>query len=321
MCVGLGFFIVELVPGCDVRFSSIWTMLCTNPFVRLPNGKVTKKKLLNGDMTGVPFPCGQCMNCRINKRRQWTLRMLLENSVHVESCFVTLTYSDENLVYNKDYQKQLCKKDFQDFMKRLRKYYDNEGKKIRYFACGEYGSKTKRPHYHFILFGAMADQELIEKIWGYGLVHVGTCTADSIQYVAGYVLKKFVNKKRDTITPEFILSSRRPGIGFYAVQDFVDISDNEHFVRFILENNDIPTVLAVGGRFFPIDRYLKNKISDALKIDSDKQFLNFVNSTLDKQCEAREHGMSLYQYETTKDLQKSANREALTKIYNSRSSI
>lgn len=296
-------------------------MLCTNPFVRLPNGKVTKKKLLNGDMSGVPFPCGQCMNCRINKRRQWTLRMLLENSVHIESCFVTLTYSDENLVYNDNYEKQLCKEDFQKFMKRLRKYYDSEGKKIRYFACGEYGSKTKRPHYHFILFGALASHELIEKIWGFGLVHIGSCTADSIQYVAGYVLKKFVNKKRDTVTPEFILSSRRPGIGFYAIDDFISISDNEHFAKFIHQNNDIPNIVAVGGRFFPIDRYLKNKISDALKIDSDKQFLNFVNSTLDKQREAREHGMSLYEYETTKDLQKSANREALTKIYNSRSNI
>lgn len=296
-------------------------MLCTNPFIRLPDGKVTKKKLLNGDMSGVPFPCGQCMNCRINKRRQWTLRMLLENSVHVESCFVTLTYSDENLVYNEDYEKQLCKKDFQDFMKRLRKYYDSLGKKIRYFACGEYGSKTKRPHYHFILFGATASSELLDKIWGLGLVHVGTCTSDSIQYVAGYVLKKFVNKKRDTITPEFILSSRRPGIGFYAVDDFIAITSNKYFTQYIRENNDIPIVIAVGGRFFPIDRYLKNKISDALKIDSDKQFLNFVNSTLEKQQEAREHGMSLYEFETTKDLQKSKNREVLTKIYNSRSNI
>ncbi|AXB22553.1 replication initiation protein [Lynx canadensis associated microvirus CLP 9413] len=49
----------------------------------------------------------------------------------------------------------LAKRDFQLFMKRLRKAFPDQ--KIRYFAAGEYGSETFRPHYHAILFGLKLD--------------------------------------------------------------------------------------------------------------------------------------------------------------------
>ena len=57
----------------------------------------------------------------------------------------------------------LVKKDIQDFLKRLRYhekgYQSWENPKnnkienpIRYLACGEYGTKGGRPHYHMALF-------------------------------------------------------------------------------------------------------------------------------------------------------------------------
>ena len=49
----------------------------------------------------------------------------------------------------------LRKRDFQLFMKRLRKKYSDD--RIRFYACGEYGSETFRPHYHAILFGLHLD--------------------------------------------------------------------------------------------------------------------------------------------------------------------
>lgn len=51
-----------------------------------------------------------------------------------------------------------CKRDVQNFMKRLRKLIDNDlninvnGKKIRYYISSEYGPQTFRPHYHGIIF-------------------------------------------------------------------------------------------------------------------------------------------------------------------------
>jgi hypothetical protein len=59
-----------------------------------------------------------------------------------------LTYDDEHLPPNNS----LLKKDLQKFFYKLRQKI--KPIKIRYFAVGEYGSnKTKRPHYHIILFG------------------------------------------------------------------------------------------------------------------------------------------------------------------------
>lgn len=64
-----------------------------------------------------------------------------------------------------------CKRDVQNFMKRLRKLIDNDnninenGKKIRYYISSEYGPQTYRPHYHGILF--FDDAYLATKIAAY----------------------------------------------------------------------------------------------------------------------------------------------------------
>jgi len=94
----------------------------------------------------VVVPCGQCIGCRLEKSRQWAIRCVHESKCHDDNIFVTLTYNNENLPKDGS----LCLADLQKFMKRLRKKY---GAGIRYFACGEYGEKLKRPHYHVCIFG------------------------------------------------------------------------------------------------------------------------------------------------------------------------
>lgn len=77
----------------------------------------------------------------------------------------------------------LRKKDFQLFMKRLRKEFPDDH--IRYFAAGEYGDKHLRPHYHAIIYGLHLDDlvlsdlqrgdfpyyesEKLQKVWDSGL--------------------------------------------------------------------------------------------------------------------------------------------------------
>lgn len=95
----------------------------------------------------VKLPCGKCIGCRLERSRKWAMRCVYEAQLHDENSFLTLTYAPENLPSNGS----LCKRHLQLFMKRLRKAYP--GGKIRYFACGEYGEKFSRPHYHVILFG------------------------------------------------------------------------------------------------------------------------------------------------------------------------
>lgn len=87
-------------------------------------------------------------------------------------------------------------------MKRLRFYLD--GRKIKYFACGEYGGKTGRPHYHAIIFGiSLDDFQQINKnndfysheAWNKGNIFVGNVTYDSAAYVARYIQKKIFDKR------------------------------------------------------------------------------------------------------------------------------
>ena len=94
----------------------------------------------------VEIPCGRCVACRLNRAREWSLRIMNELAYHKDACFLTLTYDDEHLPEDKS----LSKRDFQLFMKRFRKDF---GLPVRFFACGEYGKKTFRPHYHVIFFG------------------------------------------------------------------------------------------------------------------------------------------------------------------------
>lgn len=159
---------------------------------------VFKPDLALTDMR-VSVPCGQCMGCRLEKSRQWAMRIMAENDLHDESCFITLTYSPEHLPKDGS----LRKKHFQDFMKRLRKKYHD--KTIRYFHCGEYGEELGRPHYHCILFGLDFGDKVyyktvngnrlyisptLEKIWGFGFSPIGNVDFESAAYVARYVTKK-----------------------------------------------------------------------------------------------------------------------------------
>ena len=148
-------------------------MQCTNPVY-----------LRDKDMD---VPCGKCLGCLISYRRMWSARMLHEAEYWDDAIFVTLTYSDEFVP--KAYltgRLTLKKEDLQKFFKRLRRRLDFESfgpsvrvRKIRYYACGEYGDKneyrkgkigTERPHYHMIIFGMRADRNdrnIIAECWPY----------------------------------------------------------------------------------------------------------------------------------------------------------
>ena len=194
----------------------------------------------------IELPCGQCIECRLQRSRQWANRCMLELQYHTSSYFLTLTYDNEHLptseVINDDtgeinYNATLVKKHFQDFMKRLRRAYEYAGfdNKLRFFGCGEYGSESMRPHFHIIVFGLqlplgdlhfykkniqgdiLYNSDLVSKCWKYGFSVVGEVTWQSCAYVARYIMKKHLGKDSDFydiygIEPEFVLMSRRPGI-------------------------------------------------------------------------------------------------------------
>lgn len=157
----------------------------------------------------VNVPCGKCAFCLATKRSDWALRLQYEQKRHVGSKFVTLTYADPHLVW-KDGNSQLHKPHLQEFFRNMRGR--GSRRKLRYFAVGEYGSNTYRPHYHVILFGDVPE-DVIRKAWKYGLVHIGNVTSASIMYCLGYVVNGASWKMRKDRVRPFATMSRRPGIG------------------------------------------------------------------------------------------------------------
>lgn len=185
-----------------------------------------------GQWKTVFLPCGQCIGCRLARSRDWAMRCVHESKLHDQNCYLTLTYDDDHVPYSKITGEQtLVKKHLQDFMKRLRYYLGDI--KIRFFACGEYGEITHRPHYHVILFGYDFSDKvfykyskdglpyyaspMLNKIWSHGLCVVADVTFSSCAYVSRYITKKITGEASkdayEGITPEFVNMSRRPGIG------------------------------------------------------------------------------------------------------------
>lgn len=153
----------------------------------------------------IHVPCGRCAFCLATARSDWALRLHYENRLHLDSSFVTLTYADPHLTW-KNGVSQLVKSDLQKFFKRLRK----AGYKLRYFAVGEYGSKTFRPHYHIILFGSVPETA-IRAAWQFGLVHIGKVSQASVMYCLGYIVNGKGWKMRTNRQQPFATMSRGRG--------------------------------------------------------------------------------------------------------------
>lgn len=201
----------------------------------------------------IEIPCGRCIGCRLAYSRQWADRCMLEMKYHKVTWFCTFTYDDEFLPINENVNcntgevfesATLDKRDFQLFMKRLRKNYPYDNH-LKYFCAGEYGDVTYRPHYHAIMFGLQLDDlELysraedgynyyrspwLEKIWKKGMVIVAEATWDTCAYTARYIMKKQYGSAAQiyemyNIQPEFTLMSRKPAIGL----EFYE--DNKHWI-------------------------------------------------------------------------------------------
>lgn len=166
------------------------------------------------------LPCGKCAGCRTSEAKSWALRCTLELQEHRKAAFTTLTYDDRWL------PPTLEKRHLQLFFKRLRKKM-GPNRPIRFFASGEYGEQTHRPHYHAILYGiSESEKAIIQDHWKYGHARTTGITPARIAYTAGYTAKKLSDRERkkeervDPSTgevyqwqPPFLQMSRRPGIG------------------------------------------------------------------------------------------------------------
>lgn len=200
----------------------------------------------------ITIPCGKCIGCRLDYSKEWATRITMEMKLYPENYFLTLTYDNLHVPWGETINEEtgelitnqtLRSNDLTKFMKDLRRHYEyyTNWKGIRFFACGEYGSKTQRPHYHIAMLNmpitpeekkkignnqqgdVLFQVERISKIWGKGFVTIGELNWQSAAYVARYITKKQIGKEADLwyksqgIQKEFVRMSRNPGIGMPAI--------------------------------------------------------------------------------------------------------
>lgn len=157
-------------------------------------------------------PCGKCPKCLGKRVSGWSFRLMQESKVSETSNFITLTYDTRYVPITRNGYMELSKRDVQLFFKRLRKIHSKtmgaSAGSIRYYAVGEYGGKTNRPHYHIILFNAKL--ELIQPSWQMGQIHYGAVSGASVGYTLKYMnkVKRIPMHRNDDRQPEFSLMSK-----------------------------------------------------------------------------------------------------------------
>lgn len=157
----------------------------------------------------VPVPCGKCPACKMRRASAWSFRLMYEERRSESAHFITLTYDTDFVPITKNGFMSLAKRDLQLFFKRLRSAQKHSS--IKYYAVGEYGGKTMRPHYHIILFNAAIQK--IQCAWTEGIIHYGSVTGASIGYTLKYISKKgkIPLHRNDDRVPEFSLMSKNLG--------------------------------------------------------------------------------------------------------------
>lgn len=202
---------------------------------------------------------------------------MMESMTSQGACFVTLTYDEE---HNPNHN--LNPYDLEKFLKRLRKTYHPNP--IRFFAVGEYGDNTQRPHYHLILFGLNLSTNMkpVENCWRYGHVHFGEANRQSMSYCCGYITKdmtKRTDQRLNNRHPEFTRMSRRPGIGAAFVNN---VCSAFRTVPGQIASESILSLhqIRIQGKIYPLTKYIHGKVVNALGVSKEQRSQYYTNSAL-----------------------------------------
>lgn len=212
-------------------------------------------------------PCTKCISCRISYTREWSVRLMNEyETSNGKACFITLTYSNENLPSDLS----LHKDELQRFFKRLRKKLGEH--KIKYYACGEYGDKNHRPHYHAIIFNLsiMDAFLLLPDIWTKGFFDIQPVFYESCKYVTGYVMKKYNGQKAKEVYGEKQIPFRLSSLGL-GKQYAIEYKEN------IMKNNGV----YINGKNCGLPKYYKNKYLEEIYKNELPDFQEFIKDEAD----------------------------------------
>lgn len=209
--------------------------------------------------------CKQCLPCRIMTQRSLSLRGLLEFQTSWSAEFLTLTYTPEECPDLIDYSH------FSAYLKRLRSWNRREGNQrpIRFLACGEYGGRFGRPHFHAILFNHLThDPDCHTRLWRRGFVHIGQVTPSSIAYTARYTLKSLETPGKEPVCEK----SRKPVLGDAGMRHIARHLWQRwcrgSFPRDIAQRASVecPSALRIEGQNYMVDQAMRKVFQDEIEL-------------------------------------------------------
>lgn len=215
-------------------------------------------------------PCGQCMPCRINAGRIWSSRIIQEWVTHGYGYFFTFTYAPDQLplVLDEDGAPlgNLNKKPFLKWVN-----HTQEAIPFRYYAIGEYGNDTHRPHYHMAIFPR--EPTLIGEIrnsWKLGFTSIYELNNQRARYLANYTAKKLTKPTDYRLArsqePEFRTSSRNPPLGAAFADAIVTRYQHPKMQKILAERGDIERTFRIENRLYPLGDYALTRIRKSLDI-------------------------------------------------------
>jgi len=197
--------------------------MCFKPLkIRLTKKEIIEgyPQLINSYHSGNYYPikyrevaCGTCIDCTKKYQRDWIFRLKQEAKISINQSFLTLTYRPESLTPENNYKDRLVleKKHLQTFLKsvkrkqtrflnKLQTFESLTWPRIKYYACGEYGGKYMRPHYHAIIFNlhpviasqlkSVSYEYKHTDTWKYGNIDLEPLGDNAIIYATKYLGKE-----------------------------------------------------------------------------------------------------------------------------------
>lgn len=200
-------------------------MRCLNPVVMSFNGYKPdgKPRLAYGAGKGLSddhplnsvVGCGKCEPCKITKGEELATRIIAEAATSSFAYFLTLTYDPEHMPSDG----KISKAHGKEFRDALARSFPG----VRTLIVGEYGTRTKRPHYHPAIFGVDLHpvlqqytfdsagepryiSERLAAIWGRGHVEVSEMNIGRAHYLGNHAIKAVGSDS-------FVQTPRLPALG------------------------------------------------------------------------------------------------------------
>jgi hypothetical protein len=185
-----------------------------------------------------------------------------------DSWFVTLTYREEDVPKTPGKVPTLRKQRFRKFLNNARRDIGP----FRYYAVGEYGEMSMRPHYHLAVFpGRSFDIEKFTARWKLGYTSAYPLSKERAGYLAQYATKKLTKDTDERLEvdmePEFRVSSKKPALGEAFIHLVVrQYRENDAAKRILEERGDIERTWRFGKSVYPIPEYTLSRIREDLGI-------------------------------------------------------